>query len=143
MIETIPIEGRDDELLASYVKKNTEQNNKLYTSIDEVKNFGDIPTLVDSYNNKIYYKHKPNRCLVIENNNLYIHGYENDTINIINKLNFLTNKGIKGYKASFQSFINKGIYAINCPEKENILLYTFYMGIILRLIFDLYLIDLN
>ena len=122
LIETIPIEGRDDELLASYVKKNTEQNNKLYTSIDEVKNFGDIPTLVDSYNNKIYYKHKPNRCLVIENNNLYIHGYENDTINIINKLNFLTNKGIKGYKASFQSFINKGIYAINCPEKENILL---------------------
>lgn len=122
LIETIPIEGRDDELLASYVKRNTEQNNKLYTSIDEVKNFGDIPTLVDSYNNKIYYKHKPNRCLVIENNNLYIHGYENDTINIINKLNSLTNKGIKGYKASFQSFINKGIYAINCPEKENILL---------------------
>lgn len=122
LIETIPIEGRDDELLASYVKKNTEQNNKLYTSIDEVKNLGDISTLVDSYNNKIYYKHKPNRCMVIENNNLYIYGYENDTINIINKLNSLTNQGIKGYKASFQSFINKGIYAINCSEKENILL---------------------
>ena len=105
-----------------YIKKNTEQNNKLYTSIDEVRKFGDIPTLVNSYNNKIYYKHKPNRCLVIENNNLYIHGYEDDTINIINKLNSLTNHGIRGYKASFQSFINQGNYLINCPEKENILL---------------------
>ena len=122
LIETIPIEGRDDELLASHIKKNTEQNNKLYTSIDEVKKFGDIPTLVKSYNNKIYYKHKPGRCLEIENNNLYIYGYEDDTINIINKLNSLTNQGIKGYKASFQNFINKGIYTINCPEKENILL---------------------
>lgn len=121
LIETIPIEGRDDELLASYIKKNTEQNNKLYTSIDEVKKFGDIPTLVKSYNNKIYHKHKPDRCLVIENNNLYIYGYEDDTINIINKLNSLTNQGIKGYKASFQNFISKGIYTINCPEKENIL----------------------
>jgi len=122
LIETIPIEGREDELLASYVKKNTEQNNKLYTSIDELKKFGDIPTLVDSYNNKIYYKHKPNRCMVIENNNLYICGYENNTINIINKLNSLTSQGIKGYKASFQSFIDKGIYTINCSEKEKILL---------------------
>ena len=122
LIETIPIEGREDELLASYVKKNTEQNNKLYTSIDELKKFGDIPTLVDSYNNKIYYKHKPNRCMVIENNNLYICGYENDTIKIINKLNSLTSQGIKGYKASFQSFIDKGIYTINCSEKEKILL---------------------
>ena len=122
LIDIIPIEGRDDELLARYIKKNTEQNNKLYTSIDEVRKFGDIPTLVNSYNNKIYYKHKPNRCLVIENNNLYIHGYEDDTINIINKLNSLTNQGIRGYKASFQSFINKGNYLINCLEKEKILL---------------------
>ena len=48
----------------------------------------------------------------IENNNLYIHGYEDDTINIINKLNSLTNHGIRGYKASFQSFINQGNYII-------------------------------
>ena len=122
LIESIPIEGRDDEILASYVRKNTEQNNKLYTSIDEVREFGDIHTLVNSYNNKIYYKHKPNRCLVIENNNLYIHEYENDTINIINKLNSLTDHGIRGYKASFQSFMNQGNYLINCLEKENILL---------------------
>ena len=101
LIDIVPIEGRNDELLAGYIKKNTEQNNKLYTSIDEVRKFGDIPTLVNSYNNKIYYKHKPNRCLVIENNNLYIHGYEDDTINIINKLNSLTNHGIRGYKASY------------------------------------------
>lgn len=122
LIDIVPIEGRSDELLAGYIKKNTEQNNKLYTSIDEVRKFGDIHTLVNSYNNKIYYKHKPNRCLVIENNNLYIHGYEDDTINIINKLNSLTNHGIRGYKASFQSFINQRNYLINCQEKENILL---------------------
>lgn len=121
LIDSIPLNGRDDELLASYVKKNTEQNNKLYTSLEEVKKIGDIPTLVKSYNDKIYYKHKPDRCLVIKNNNIYIHGYENDTINIINKLNALTKNGIKGYKASFQAFLNNGIYTINCEEKENIL----------------------
>ena len=53
LIDIVPIEDRNDELLAGYIKKNTEQNNKLYTSIDEVRKFGDKPTLVNSYNNKI------------------------------------------------------------------------------------------
>ena len=122
LLESIPLEGRDDELLASYIKKNTEQNNKLYTSLEEVKKFGNISELVRSYNNKIYINHKPDRCLIIENNNIFRYGDEQDTIKIINKLNSLTGQGIRGYKASFQDFLNKGTYAINCEEKENILI---------------------
>lgn len=121
LLEAIPIEGREDELLASYIRKNTERNNKLYTSLEEVKSFGDIPKLVLSYNSKLYSGHIPDRTLVIEGNNIYRYEYEQDTIKIINKLNSLTNEGIKGYKASFEDFLNKGIYTISCEEKENIL----------------------
>lgn len=120
LIDAIPIEGREDELLASYIKRNTEQNNKLYTSIEEVETFGDIPTLVETYNHKLCDRHKADRCLVIQNNNLYIQKYEKDTIKIINQLNVLTNEGIKGYKASFQEYLNEN--PIDCKEKEKILI---------------------
>lgn len=122
LIEIIPIEGREDELLANDIVKNAEQNNKLYTSIKEVQGYEDIPKLVESYNNKLCSKHKEYRRLVMEKDNLYMQGYEEDTVYIINKLNSLTKEGIEGYKSSFTDFLNNEIYTISCTEQKDILL---------------------
>lgn len=82
-------------------KKNTENNNKLYTSIEELKSFENLDALVTKYNNKLYYKHREIRKMIIEGKNIFIKGYEDDTIFILNKLNELTKEGIIGYKNSF------------------------------------------
>jgi Viral (Superfamily 1) RNA helicase. len=121
LIDSISLDNRDDELLARHVKSNSERQNKLYTPLEELERFGDVQELVDSYNNKLYDGHKPDRSLVIENKNVHIHSYEKDTISIINNLNALTQFSITNYKSSFESFLSTGEYVIDCEEKKQIL----------------------
>lgn len=113
---------REHELLANFIKRNTENYNKLYTSIDELKSFENLNELVTKYNNKLYYKHREIRKLVIEGKNIFIKGYEDDTIFILNKLNELTKEGIIGYKNSFLYFLSNEQYEIDDPDKRNILI---------------------
>lgn len=87
LIKAIDVEGKDDELLYSYIKNNTESNYQLYTPLDEIGYFVNIPQLVEIYNNKIKSKlKKSDSILVIDNNFLYINEYEKNSINIIKKL---------------------------------------------------------
>ncbi len=55
LFDIINPDNREHELLANFIKRNTENNNKLYTSIDELKSFEDLDTLITKYNNKLYY----------------------------------------------------------------------------------------
>lgn len=121
LFEIIPAIGREDELLASYIRSNIETKNKLYTSLEELKAFGEVEQLVQKFNSKLYDKHIPYRCLQIENNHIYIYGYEKDTIDIINELNELAKVGIQGYHDSFASFLKKENYQIDSQEKRTIL----------------------
>lgn len=87
LIRAIDVEDRDDELLYSYIKNNTEINNVLYTKITEIGYFDNIPSLVEKYNNKIKTRlPASNGILVIDNDFLYIKEYEDTSIKIIKKL---------------------------------------------------------
>lgn len=87
LIEAIDVEDRDDELLYSYIRNNTETNDELYTSIDEIGYFDNIPKLVEKYNNKILSRlANTDSTLVLDNNFLYIKEYEKKSITIIKKL---------------------------------------------------------
>lgn len=122
LFDIINPDSREHEFLANFIKRNTENNNKLYTSIDELKSFEDLDTLVEKYNNRLYYKHRETRKMIIEGKNIFIKGYEDDTIFILNKLNELTNEGIIGYRNSFLYFLNNEQYEIDDLDKKNILL---------------------
>lgn len=87
LIRAIDVEDRDDELLYSHIKNNTEINNELYTKITEIGYFDNIPSLVEKYNNKIKTRlPDSNGVLVIDNDFLYIKEYEDTSIKIIKKL---------------------------------------------------------
>lgn len=122
LYDVIKPSNKECELLANVVKSNIETKNKLYTSLDDLKAFDNISKLVKAYNDKLYYKHRVTRSLIIENNNIYINGYENDTISIINVLTSLTKEGIEGYKNSFLYFINNEKYDIDDEAKKDILI---------------------
>ena len=122
LFDIINPDNREHELLANFIKKNTENNNKLYTSIEELKSFENLDALVTKYNNKLYYKHREIRKMIIEGKNIFIKGYEDDTIFILNKLNELTKEGIIGYKNSFLYFLGNEHYEIDDPDKTNILI---------------------
>jgi hypothetical protein len=73
LIKSIDLHDRDDELLYSYIRNNTESNDELYTPIGEIGYFDDIPKLVEKYNNKILSRlPDSDSILVLDNNFLYI-----------------------------------------------------------------------
>jgi hypothetical protein len=94
LLECIDLKNKESEFLAKYIKDNTEINNKIYTSLNEITNFKDINKLIVNYNNKLYPKYKEEQSLKIENNHIYINGYEKNTISILKYLNYRTSFGL-------------------------------------------------
>ena len=113
--------GRDHELLSRKIQNNTEQKNKLYTSTDELQGYDNIDELIKKFNSNLYSKHRETRKLIRESNNIYINGYEQDTIKILKKLNELSSIGIGGYKDSFNYYIKEAKIEIDDTKKKEIL----------------------
>ena len=121
LFECLDCSSRKDELLARYVEINTQQNGCLYTTIQELNFLGNVNDLVNKYNSRLYLPKHRNRELIIDGQNVYIRGYEEDTIKIINKLKELSNEGIRGYSNSVEFWLNTGTYFIDDMEKRQVL----------------------
>ncbi|MDD2376485.1 MAG: AAA family ATPase [Clostridia bacterium] len=121
IFECIEINGKEDELLGRLIQNNTEKECKLYTSISELSEISNVCELIKIYNQKIYPKHREERKLQIENNNIFINGYEKNTIYIMGELLKLSKSGIIGYKNYFEYWLNNTSHSIDCDEKKEIL----------------------
>lgn len=98
---SIGIEGRDDELLARFVRFYTEFKGDIYISLEKVSDFDNIESLVETFNSKLFASQESLK-LIVEKNNIYMLGYEIKSVEIIKKLNELTTDGIEGYTSSFE-----------------------------------------
>ncbi len=121
LFECLNCNNRRDELLARYVQINTQQNGCLYTEKSELDFLGDINELVKSYNSKLYLPKHKNRELIVDGQNVYIRGYEEDTIQIIDKLKELSSEGIRGYSNSVEFWLNTSTYYIDDEDKKEVL----------------------
>ena len=121
LFNCIPYEDREEELLARYVKNNTENKGEIFTSQNEVINFKDVDNLINKYNEKLYYRHRETSKLVAEKGQIFINEYKNDTIKIIRKLQELTSKCIKNYTSTVESWLQKPGSGVDCEEKKQIL----------------------
>ena len=121
LFECLDCNNRKEELLARYIEMNTQQNGCLYTDRGEIEFLGNIEELVKQYNSRLYLPKHENRKLIIDGNNLYIKGYEEDTIKIIEKLKELSNEGIRGYSNSVTFWLNTGAYYVDDDEKKEVL----------------------
>ncbi len=113
--------GRQHELLARKIKMNTEIGGQLYTPISELKSFESIQDLIAQYNNNLYWKHKENSSLKLENGYVFISGYENDSLYIIRKLLRLTEDAMKDYGDSVNQWLNQSGYIIDDDSKKQVL----------------------
>lgn len=122
LFECIDLNNREDELLYRYIQNNAEKNGILYTPIEEINNKEKLPELVNNINIKFIPQHYF-RKLVIEKDYIYIKSYEDDTIQILKKLQTYSINGVKEYKNSVNSWLENDIYAtaVDCDEKKNIL----------------------
>lgn len=125
VFDCISTQGRQHELLARLVKNNTEMRGSLFTPIKNIDGFSDISFLVKEYNERLWPGHRQESQLVIENGQIFINRYKNDTCAIINMLREMAQSGVRNYSLSVESWLNSSGYTIDCPEKRNALIHMF------------------
>lgn len=121
LFECIPTQERQHELLARFVKNNTEIQGKLFTTVNDITQFQDIPALVETYNDLLWVGHKEYSKLLIENGQIFINGYKRDTCNIINTLKSLAEKGIQNYSDTVEMWLDGAGSGVDCEEKRKVL----------------------
>ena len=112
---------RQHEILARYVKNNTEIRGQLYTPTKDLEN---VSNHIKTYNDFLYHKHT-GRKLAINNDHIYIKDYQDDTIFIVKKLIDLAKTGVKNYNNYVQSWLDSSAYNIDCKEKREVLIQMF------------------
>lgn len=106
LINSLDPTGRSHEFLARRIQRNVEDRGVLYTPLSELEDFDDINTLITAHNNALYHKHRPARNLVLDKGHVFIQGYEDDTHDIITKLQSYTTNGVAGYIAAVTQWLN-------------------------------------
>lgn len=120
LAESLDVTGRDHELLARCVKNNVERHGILYTPVTDLEEFGDINGLISAYNTKLYYKHTERR-LVLDKGHVFICGYENETVSIVEKLQEYASSGIAGYTQAVERWLDGTSRGIDDPVKKDAL----------------------
>ena len=121
--------NRMHEVLAHHVLVNTEKWGQLYTSKAELERFGDIDTLTNIYNTKLYYKHQSRR-IETRNGYYFIREYEDDTVEIIGKLIELSVNGVQNYVRSVEDWLISNVHPVDCEEKKAALRQMFTQSLV-------------
>jgi hypothetical protein len=106
LAESLEATGREHELLARRVRNNVEVHGAIYTPVAECEDLGDVDALIREYNRLLppTDRHAP-RKLTHANGHVFIVGYEDDTVAIIEKLQEIAGEGIGGYAEDVQQWL--------------------------------------
>lgn len=120
LIESLDATDRGHELLARHVNNNVERHGILYTPEVDIEKYGDVKALIPLYNSKLYYRHTERR-LLLDRGHVFIHGYENDTVSIVEKLQEYASSGIAGYTQAVERWLDETPRSIDDPAKKDAL----------------------
>lgn len=117
LIGSLDVTGRSHELLARRVRNNVDRNGVLYTPVADLESFGDVTRLIATYNGKLYHAHTA-RQLVQDKGHVFIRGYEDDTVAIVEKLQAFASSGIKGYTEAVKRWLDGAPRGIDDDVKK-------------------------
>lgn len=121
LVNSLDPTDRTYELLARRVQRNVEDRGILYTPAGELEDLGDVNTLIDTYNRTLYFKHRDTRRLVLDKGHVFIQGYEDDTYNIVTKLQDHAAEGVNGYTAAVQQWLDTTAHVVDDAAKREAL----------------------
>jgi hypothetical protein len=120
LVESLDATGRAHELLARRVGNNVERHGILYSPVADLAEFNDVGSLISTYNSKLYFKHTDRR-LVLALDHIFISGYENETVLIVEKLQEYALSKIDGYRQAVERWLNEAPRGLDDPAKQNAL----------------------
>lgn len=122
LINCFEVNEHKPEILARYVKNNTEFHGDLFTSIKDIgETDEEINKLVEEYNGKLWHGHRPDNELKIDKGQIFIKKYVEDCRFIIDKLKELSSKGVPNYTNSVNAWLLKNYNLVDCEEKKKII----------------------
>jgi len=92
----------------------------LPATASDLEESGDVNELISTYNDKLYYKHTKRR-LVLDKEHVFICGYEDDTVAIVEKLQEFASFGIAGYTQAVERWLDDRPRGIDDEVKRNAL----------------------
>lgn len=134
IFDCFDVSGREHEIIAWFIRHNTEQKGILFTELekskDEVKykllEFEDVEKLVSTYNSRLYHNHTQQaRKLIIKNGYIFIESYKEDTVAIIETIKGLTAKGIDNYSNTVKHWVETQDHTDVSDEKKIALIKMF------------------
>jgi energy-coupling factor transporter ATP-binding protein EcfA2 len=120
LVESLDATDRIHELLARRVRNNVERYGILYTPVADLEALGDVTKLIATFNSKLYYKHT-SRQLVLDKGHVFIRGYEDETVAIVEKLQEYASSGIDGYTSAVERWLNEAPRSIDDDVKKDAL----------------------
>ena len=124
LLNCLSSENREHELLARFIKNNTEIRGCLYTPIKEASEFGDLKILIDKYNGLLWFGHS-GRKIKEFHDHLYISDYEDNTLIALRRLKELASSGVANYSNSVNSWLKSNVHHVDCEEKKQTLVEMF------------------
>lgn len=120
LLGCIDSETRECEMVARYIHSNMNVNGELYTSMKDLEEYADdVESLIDEFNDNVYYKHQ-GRKIEKFGNNVYIRKALSDTKYIINTLQEKSSEGLQGYENAMQTWLEEKD-SVESLEKREIL----------------------
>lgn len=110
--------GREHEILSRTIRHSTEQNIKLFSLIEDLKEKDKVDELSQKFNSLLRESHKPKRSLNIDRKHIFINGYVDNTVHIINNLTSRKGTGLKGYSNSIESWMDNNPSVDSAEKKE-------------------------
>lgn len=122
LAESIPIAGRQHELLARRVKNAVEDGGSIYMPVAELEDLGDVDALIEKHNSLLYSNAKQQRRkLVHDKHHVFIEGYEEDAVEIITQLQSIAAFGEPSYTLTVDSWLRANPTAVDDPLKTEAL----------------------
>lgn len=108
LVEALNSATRRHEILAKRIMTNVENRGMIYTPEAELDGFGDLDELIATYNRLLppTSRHAP-RKLVRSHGHVFMAGYEDDTVDIIEELQRIAQNGLAGHQARVLEWLDE------------------------------------
>ena len=130
IFDCFEISGREHEIIAWFIRHNTEQKGILFTKLEKsddgkykLLDFEDVESLVNVYNSRLYKNRTQQaRKLIIKNDFIFIESYKEDTVSIIQTVKSLTTNGIPNHANTAKLWIDTQDNSDLSDEKKDALI---------------------
>ncbi len=121
LLQCIESNDREHELFSRRLSYNSDSFGKIYTKISDIDLESEyMDNLIDVFNSKLYLPRHEGRKIIKSDKYIYINGYEQETISILQKLNEFTKFGYDDYSNMFADWEMLTYYEFSDSKKYDI-----------------------